>query len=271
MPYRIPAAWTRLAWLSTVLMALASWVGVFVEGVYAKEAPSWATQGVGQDLANLFVVLPVMAGAALLAGRGSFRAVLVLVGTLLYVVYSYVLYAFFMHFGPWFPVYVATLGCAFFALAGLAAHLVRDDLSAWFGARVPVRTPSAFLMIVGVTFAMLWLGEIVPALVAGRAPASVEDVGLPVNPVHVLDLALVLPGMMATSVMLGRRRPAGYLFTVPMLVFSAVMGVAIEAMAAMMALRDIAVPPPMIVVVAGVTLGSLALVVLFLRRVGDGA
>ena len=106
----------------------------------------------------------------------------------------------------------------------------------------------------------------VPAYLAARGYRI-----LPVNPVHVLDLALVLPGMMATSVMLSRRRPAGYLFTVPLLVFSAVMGVAIEAMAAMMALRDIAVPPPMIVVVAGVTLGSLALVVLFLRRVGDGA
>ena len=70
-------------------MALASWAGVFVEGVYAKEAPYWATQGVGQDIANLFVVLPVMVVSAWLAGRGSFRAVLVLAGALLYVVYSY--------------------------------------------------------------------------------------------------------------------------------------------------------------------------------------
>ena len=271
MAYRIPATWTRLAWAAALLMAVASWAGIFVEGVYAKEAPSWATQGVGQDIANLFVVCPVMIVSAWLAGRGSLRAVLVLVGALVYVVYSYVLYAFFVHFGPWFPVYVAALGCSFYALAGSVAHLIRDDLSPWFGARVMVRAPSVFLMIFGVMFALLWIGEIAPALVAGRAPESVTAARLPVNPVHVLDLALVLPGMMATSVMLWRRRPAGYLFAAPLLVFSAVMGVAIEAMAGVMYLSEIVVPVPMIAIVGAVTVTSLVLAVSFLRRVGEAA
>lgn len=269
MAYRIPAAWTRLAWASALLMGLASWAGVFLEGVYEKEAPSWAAQGVGQDIANLFVALPVLIAATWLAGRGSFRAVLVLVGALLYVVYSYVLYAFFVHFGPWFPVYVATLGCSFYALTGAAGHLVRDDLSTWFGPRVPFRVPAAFLMFFGVMFATLWIGEILPALVAGRTPQSIEQASLPVNPVHVLDLALLLPGMMATSVLLWRRRPTGYLFSVPLLVFSAIMGVAIEAMAALMALSDIAVPAPMVGIVGAVTLASLALAAAVLRRIGD--
>lgn len=267
MAYRIPATWTRLAWASALLMALASWAGVFVEGVYAKEAPIWATQGVGQDLANLFVVFPVMIASAWLAGRGSFRGVLVLVGALVYLVYSYTLYAFFVHFGPWFPVYVATLGCAFYALAGSVAHLMRDDLSPRFGPDVPVRATSVFLMIVGVMFALLWIGDIVPALVAGRAPESVVEARLPVNPVHVLDLALVLPGTMATSVMLWRRRPAGYLFAAPLLVFLAVMGVAIEAMAGVMAVSEIAVPAAMVAIVGAVTVISLALAVAFLRHV----
>jgi len=269
MAYRIPVASTRLAWASALLMGLASWAGVFLEGVYEREAPSWAAQAVGQDIANLFVVSPVLIAATWLAGRGSFRAVLVLVGVLLYVVYSYVLYAFFVHFGPWFPVYVATLGCSFYALTGAAGHLVRDDLSPWFGSRVPFRVPAAFLMIFGVMFAALWISEMAPALLAGRAPESVEQARLPVNPVHVLDLALVLPGMMATSVLLWRRRPLGYLFAVPLLVFSAIMGVAIEAMAALMALSDIAVPAPMVVTVGAVALVSLGLAVAVLRRIGD--
>ncbi len=269
MAYRIPATWTRLAWASALLMALASRAGIFVEGVYAKEASYWAAQAVGQDLANLFVVFPVMIVSVWLAGRGSFRGVLVLVGTLVYVVYSYILYAFFVHFGPWFPVYVAALGCAFYALAGNVSHLIRSDVSPWFGTRVPVRAPSVFLMIFGVMFAVLWIGEIVPALLAGRAPQGIEEARLPVNPVHVLDLAFVLPGMMATSVMLWRRRPAGYLLAVPLLVFSAVMGVAIEAMAGVMYVSEIAVPAAMIVTVGAVTLISLALAVWYLRQVRE--
>jgi hypothetical protein len=61
-------------------------------------------------------------------------------------------------------------------------------------------------------------------------PKGVTEIGAPVNPVHVLDLAFILPGMIITAAALRKRKPLGLLFAAPLLTFSAVMGVAILAM-----------------------------------------
>ena len=63
------------------------------------------------------------------AFRGSTRASLVTLGLLIYVVYSYILYAFFIHFGPWFLVYVAVLGLSTYALFGSVLGMNLDEVS----------------------------------------------------------------------------------------------------------------------------------------------
>jgi hypothetical protein len=50
---------------------------------------------VGQDAANLFVVVPAMLIALYFVYRGSARATLVWLGLLIYTIYSYALYASF--------------------------------------------------------------------------------------------------------------------------------------------------------------------------------
>ena len=75
----------------------------------AKRFPGRCRAG-AKNIANLFCVFPAMLAALHFAFRGSARAGLVWLGLLIYVAYSYILYAFFVHFGPWFLVYVAVLG-----------------------------------------------------------------------------------------------------------------------------------------------------------------
>src|SRR5262245_16872315 len=94
--------WVALSLASGVLMAASSAAGLYWPGAYANETASWAAQGVGQDLANLIVVFPALLIAASFVARGSLRGLLVWLGLLIYVMYSYVLYAFFVHFGRLF-------------------------------------------------------------------------------------------------------------------------------------------------------------------------
>ena len=49
-----------LSYLLAALVAGASLAGVAARSVYALEKPLWAAQGVGQDFANLGVVLPTL-------------------------------------------------------------------------------------------------------------------------------------------------------------------------------------------------------------------
>lgn len=214
--------------LLTVLVGSASLAGLFSGAAYAAETPSWRLEAYGQDVANL-LSLPVFVGAAYLASKSPLRGRLVWAGVLLFFVYAYVVYAFDVHFGRLFLVYVTALGLSVYTLlwAGFACDpttAVPLHAAAW-----RTRLVAGFLVVLPVLFALLWLGEDVPALLAGTTPATVAASGLLTNPIHVLDLGFLLPGAFITGVQLWRQQPWGYALAVPMLVFLALTGAGIVA------------------------------------------
>lgn len=262
--------WIWLAAASVILMAGASAAGIFLPFVYAKETPSWAAQGMGQDVVNLLVVVPAMAVCIYRAARGSLRSVLILFGLLLYAIYSYVLYAFFVHFNALFPIYVAVLGLSFYALVGMLMEMDSIAVRSLFAAKRG-RAASAYLMASGVAFAVLWLASIASAIATGSTPPDVIEAGLPVNPVHVLDLAFVLPGTIVTAVLLWRRRPLGFLLAVPLTTFTSAMSLAIVGMMLFMRTRGLPAPAALI---AGLVVASglaVALAIDLLRPSVGGA
>lgn len=258
--------WIWLALAAAVLMAIASAAGVFLPGTYARETASWATQGRGQDIANLLIVFPATLIALHHAFRGSVRATLVMLGLLIYVVYSYVLYAFFIHFGRLFPVYVAVLGLSTYALSGAVIHMDRREIARRLVGNPQAKLASVLLLVFGILFALQWLTEIVPALLSDTVPKGVADIGAPVNPVHVLDLAFILPGMIVTAISVRKRDPLGLLFAAPLLTLSAAMGIAILSMFYAEQARGMAISAAPVVVIGTVVLGSVYGAWTFLRR-----
>jgi len=215
------------------LVALASLAGIAIPAIYAREAPVWRVQGIGQDWANLLVAVPWLVTTAVLTLRGSRRARLLLGAGLAYTTYSYAMYAFDVHFNALFLVYCGALGLASYALVALATEL--DDARDWIDPRAPHRLLGGIVMAVAAAFALLWLSQIVPALVTGTTPPDVAEAGLLTNPVHVLDLALVLPAMFAGGWLLWQRRRAGYVLVPIALGFTALMGAAVASMAIQLA------------------------------------
>ena len=92
----------------SALVVLSSLVGILDPATYARETATWVAQGVGQDWANLLVVAPFLALAGVLALRVSRLATVLLGGGLIYVMYSFVLYSFAVHFNSLFLVYCAS-------------------------------------------------------------------------------------------------------------------------------------------------------------------
>ena len=118
----------------------------------------------------------------------------------------------------------------------------------------------------GVLFALLWLSEIIPATISEQAPPSLETAGLIVNPIHVIDLAAVLPGMIVIGALALRGNETGLFLIVPTLVFSVLMGASIIAAMALIVGRNTSglVPMVMVSIVVG---ASLAAVTVYARRV----
>lgn len=228
-----------LAYLTTALIFCISVVGVADSTIYARETANWRAQAVGQDWVDLVLAVPWLAMTAAMARRGSRSGVVLLVGGLVYAVYELVIYAFALHFNALFLVYCAALGLSVCSVVPMVHALVHHDVQGWFSQSTPVRAAGIFLIALGACFALLWLAEIAPALLRGTVPASIAEAHIPTNPVHVLDLSLVLPAHVVSGVLLLRKRPLGYVAAPLLLAFDVLMAASIGGMMAVMLLRGV--------------------------------
>jgi hypothetical protein len=215
---------------------------------------------------DLLFGVPWLVVSAIGALRRSRTARILLAGGLLYTVYELLIYAFAVHFNVLFLVYCATLGMSLFALFGVGIALAREDVRGWFEDTVPIRTPGIFLLTVGVGFALLWLAEIVPALVRGTVPPSVVEAGVPTNPVQVIDLAAVLPAHIAAGVLLLRRRAHGFVAAPVILAFGLLMALSIAGMMVVMHLRAVEATFPVAIAMGVLSVATGTMLSLMLRR-----
>ncbi|MEN8114576.1 MAG: hypothetical protein ABFS21_09330, partial [Actinomycetota bacterium] len=122
------------------------------------------------------------------------------------------------------------LACSLFALLGGLVQLGWPIASARFGDRWPRRSVVAFLGFAVVMFAMLWLSDIVPALIEGVEPESLAETQTPTNGVEVLDLALLIPGSALIAVWVWKRDSRGYVLATGVISFIVLLGLALVAM-----------------------------------------
>ena len=212
--------------LISVLTLVASLSGIFITSTYSQETQNWALQAMGQDIGNLIACF-VLLIATYFVTKSSTKAYLLWLGVLLYFIYAYTVYAFFVHFNFLFLVYVAILGLSVYLFIGSLTQ--RFSRIAPYLASKSERLPGLVLILTGSLFNLLWLSEVIPSLVSGDTPRSAQMAGLWVNPIQVIDLALVLPGMILTGILLWKRKTLGYFFTAPWLMFSVLMGTSIVA------------------------------------------
>jgi hypothetical protein len=209
-PVRLSGIWLWLSLIAALLAAVGSGAGLWAsKSIYDKETVALADAAAAQDIVNLLLVAPLIAALAVWASRGSLRAYLCWLGFVAFTVYNYAIYAFSIHFGPLFLVWVAVLGLSLFALIGGLSTLDATAVKARFAGRATSMS-AWFLIAVAALFALLWLSEIVPDLLAGDPSSSASDWNIPTNPVHVLDLAFFLPALLVSGVLLLRRHPVGY-------------------------------------------------------------
>lgn len=256
----------RLSVLVACLVLIASGVGLFLKSTYARETASYAVQSVGQDIENVIAAIALLI-TAYFVSKGSVKAFLAWMGVLLALIYSYVIYAFAVHFNSLFLVYVAIVGLSFYTLAGSLLHLHLDRLELYVAANSKARLVSVFLLLVAALFYLQWLGEDIPALLAGKVPQSVLEAGLLTNAVHVLDLGLYLPAMIITSILLWRRKPLGYVMAIPLLVFSILTGIGILAIFLVIGSNGIPTSVVVELFFAAIVVVSLVLSALYLREV----
>lgn len=255
-----------LAVLLAALLTIVSSFGAFIEATYAREVSSMAAQGVGQDLVNLFIVCPLLLVSLIFMERNDKTATFIFGGSVLYVLYSFVIYSFGVHFNNLFLLYCLILGCSLYLFILYIYYVNRMDVKQWFDENMPVKTIGGYFLLIAVIFYFLWLSDILPAIINDTIPESVRDYDLLVNPVHVLDLAIALPALIITAILLIKKNQLGYILTPVLLVFTILLTIALAAMVISLQINEIDADGSIAGIFVILTLLSSTFLVLFLRR-----
>jgi hypothetical protein len=230
-----PILWSTIA--IALLVALTAVAGIFWPATYARETLFSAAGGIGSDLVDLLLVVPLLLISGIKGYRGSVPARLVWLGTLGYLLYNFVLYAFGVHFNALFLVYCATLSLCFYATVFSLPFISLEQIAQTYSPRALRKTIAVLLIVMAMLFAAFDLGEDIPALLAGRIPASVTQMNLPVSLVHALDLMFLIPGMCITAFLLFRRKPSGYALAPAFLALLATMNIELAVLMVVMSLK----------------------------------
>jgi hypothetical protein len=183
--------------------------GLFIDNLYRDNV--YATSAWrGTDLVTLVVAVPLLITAWILSLRGSFRAQLVWLGMLDYMLYNYAYYLFGTAFNRFFLIYVALFTLSILALIFALANVEVRGLRQRFRDRTPVKWVSGYMLFVAASIGGLWIAQSLSFVATGQVPEFINKVAHPTSVVFALDLSLVVPFLILGAIWLWKQEPWGY-------------------------------------------------------------
>jgi len=262
----LPLAYTVV--LATVIVVAALY-GLLVPGAYpAPEGvrPSLPETLRGQDVVNLLAAGALVWGGVR-ARAGRLGGHIVWLAVCLYVPYTYLMYVV-APYNDALLLYIAGIGLGTY---GLVHGLVRLDAAAVARASrdLPRRGLAWYLLALAALFATLWLSSIL-SVWPGGVPDDLFTYDIP-SIVHVLDLALVLPLLATTGVLLLRGHPVAPVLAAMLLFKTLTLGLALLSMNAFVAVSGGTIDPGEPVIWSAVVVISAAWLSLVARRMRPSA
>lgn len=223
---------------TSLLLTISSIGGIFMKDFYSLETPAWQAQAIAQDLVDLVIICPLLFVSAVFATRNSRIFLFIFCGTNLFLIYTFAIYCFSINFNHFFLVYCFILGLAFYSFTYSLIRLSAAGFGKWFVTKLSRKWTGAFMIFIAVAFYGLWLKQIIPAIFHNTIPDALLETGLVTNPVHVLDLAIVLPGIVIAAVLLIKGKSIGIILAPVILSFFVLMNISIAALVVYVSVRD---------------------------------
>ena len=148
-------------------------------------------------------------------------------GVILYIVYTFIIYSFDIHFNRLFIIYCFTLRLSLYSLLWFVYSTIRNNFVFEMNRTVVIKTTAVYLLVISLLFYFLWLSEIIPANIDNTSPPGLVETELFTNPVQAIDLSILLPGIFITGLLIFKRNPLGNLFAPVLLTFFILMNVTI--------------------------------------------
>ena len=250
-----------------LLVILASLAGLLIPGFYSAQTPNWQAQSVGQDMADLFLLVPALLITAFLASRQNRKAFLIWGGVVLYLTYTFAIYCFDVYFNRLFLAYCLAFGLSVYSFLYFLFQMTTGPVAFEMKKKLPVKVTGIYFLVIAVLFYFLWLSELLPSILRNESPAILAEIGLPTNPVHVLDLSLVLPAIFISGILLLKNKAAGVFLAPVILTFFIFMDLTIGGLILVMRERGLEGEITLTIAMAVLALFSLVLLVWFISNI----
>jgi hypothetical protein len=247
-----------------LLIIYVSFTAIITPDHYYLETPNWQAQSLGQDNFDLFFAIPALITSMILVWRKIVAGLFIWGGTVIFFLYTFVIYCFDLHFTSLFLFYCLILGLCFYAFLYYL----------WLGVKYTVQFSPAksitkiigiYFIAVAVMFYCLWLIELIPAVSTDTAPETWREAGLVTNPVQVIDLAVFLPALFITGVLLLKRKNIAILLAPALLFFCILMNLCIGLLVLFMKAKGIAADYSVTIIMSILAMISLVLFILYVR------
>lgn len=141
------------------------------QGLYQHDTYFKAPILRGADAVTVFIAVPLLIAAIVLASKGRLRGQLLLAGLLSYFLYNAISLALGAFFNELVLVYVAYFSSSLFAFILAFSAVNVDQLAVRVSARAPRRGMAIFMFVAGLTV-FVWLPDLIAAL-QGSVPAAI--------------------------------------------------------------------------------------------------
>lgn len=223
-------------------------IKIYGRGIYGNNSVSAALQAIPQDIVTLILGIPLLICSFSFARKGSFKGRILLAGTLGYFLITYSMYTFIAMYNRLFLVYVVLMSASFFAFTLTLMSFDIDNIDLYFKIKLPVKFVGGYLIFSTIMVGYLWLSRVLPSLFNGSIPIEVEH-GTTL-PVQAFDLALFLPAIFLSGLLLIKRKSFGYLLAPIATITNVIIMAALLSKGISMALAGIPGTMPMIVMMS---------------------
>lgn len=197
-------------------------------GIYQNDSVSAAAQAIAQDAVTLALGIPMLLISLILARKGWLKGRLLLTGTIGYFLYAYMSYTFLCMYSSLFLVYVVLMSASLFAFILCIMTFDIVALKNSFSPKLPVRFIGGFQLFIAFMLFIMWLGRIVPPLIAGNIPLGLEHYSTLV--IQAMDLGIIVPVATLSGMMIIKKKNFGYLLSSIIIIKGLTMLTALTAM-----------------------------------------
>jgi len=201
-----------LSYIIIPLAALASGAGILYTKLYRDNSfikAAW----LGNDIATLFIAVPLLILSVILLKRKSIRGHLLWSGSLGYMIYNYIFYLYGAAFNILFLVYVLIVVLSLYALILSLMSLDVEETASSFHEKTPVRFISSYMIFFASILFLLWTAMSVGFIITGKVPQAIIQTGHPTGVVFAADLTILVPAVFLGGILLWRRKPWGFILS----------------------------------------------------------